>query len=105
MGEFEREITLVPVFLPRPVTVQLYLLDLSLAPGAQEIARVHRGTWFVDYLAGGASKSLQIKGLKTGTAVITGRDGDGFTASVTVTVRYAWWQWLIIILLFGWIWY
>jgi uncharacterized protein YjdB len=47
----------------------------------------------------------EIRGAKTGTAVITGRDGDGFTASVTVSVSYAWWQWLIIILLFGWIWY
>jgi hypothetical protein len=47
----------------------------------------------------------EIRGAKTGTAVVTGRDGDGFTASVTVNVRYAWWQWLIVILLFGWIWY
>jgi len=46
-----------------------------------------------------------IKGVKTGTAIVTGRDGDGFTASVTVKVSYAWWQWLIIIFLFGWIWY
>ena len=49
--------------------------------------------------------SGEIRGVKTGTAVITGRDGEGFTANVTVTVSYAWWQWLIVILLFGWIWY
>ena len=47
----------------------------------------------------------EIRGVKTGTAVITGTDADGFPASVTVTVRYAWWQWLIIIFLFGWLWY
>ena len=31
--------------------------------------------------------------------------GSTFTETCTVTVKYAWWQWLIIILLFGWIWY
>jgi len=45
-----------------------------------------------------------------GTATITVSDGsviDGLEISdtVAVTVRYAWWQWLILVLLFGWIWY
>ena len=30
---------------------------------------------------------------------------EGQKAQFTVTVKYAWWQWLIIIFLFGWIWY
>ena len=30
---------------------------------------------------------------------------DGQTASFDVTVRYRWWQWLVRVLLFGWIWY
>ena len=47
----------------------------------------------------------QITGLKRGSATITGTDGDGIPASVRVTVDYVWWQWLIIIFLFGWIWY
>ena len=40
-----------------------------------------------------------------GTATITATADDGRTAICTVTVQYAWWQWLIRILLFGWIWY
>ena len=32
-------------------------------------------------------------------------DGLEITDTVIVNVRYAWWQWLIVILLFGWIWY
>ena len=40
-----------------------------------------------------------------GTATVTATTDDGRTASCTVTVRYTFWQWLIRILLFGWIWY
>ena len=41
----------------------------------------------------------------TGTATITATADDGRTAICTVTVQYAWWQKLIRIFLFGWIWY
>lgn len=44
-----------------------------------------------------------------GTATLTCTIGDIYGNTVTdsceVTVQYAWWQWLIKILLFGWIWY
>ncbi len=40
-----------------------------------------------------------------GTAAITATAADGRTAICTVSVQYTWWQWLIRILLFGWIWY
>ena len=40
-----------------------------------------------------------------GTATVTATTEDGRTASCTVTVQYTWWQWLIRILLLGWIWY
>jgi uncharacterized protein YjdB len=40
-----------------------------------------------------------------GTAIVTATTEDGRTASCTVTVQYTWWQWIIRILLFGWIWY
>lgn len=43
---------------------------------------------------------------KTGTAVITAANADGSVSdSVTVTVKYSAGQWIIVILLFGWIWY
>jgi len=40
-----------------------------------------------------------------GTAAITVSDGSEVSDTVTVTVKYAWWQWIIVIVLFGWIWY
>ena len=41
-----------------------------------------------------------------GTATITARSTDGFaSAKCTVEVGYSAVQWIIIIVLFGWIWY
>lgn len=43
---------------------------------------------------------------KTGTTYVAGISGDGNKiVNCEVTVNYAWWQWIIIIVLFGWIWY
>lgn len=47
----------------------------------------------------------EITGTGRGTATVTARDGGDFEARVSVTVSYAWWQWLIVVLLFGWLWY
>ena len=42
----------------------------------------------------------------TGTAKITASTADGaFSADCTVTVKYTWFQWIIVYILFGWIWY
>lgn len=42
----------------------------------------------------------------TGTAVITATiAGTDITAQFTINVSYTWWQWLLLIFLFGWIWY
>lgn len=41
-----------------------------------------------------------------GTATITAENPDGsIKDSCNVNVTYAWWQWIIVIVLFGWIWY
>ena len=40
-----------------------------------------------------------------GETTITATANGVTYMSVKVTVKYAWWQWLIIILFFGWIWY
>ena len=41
-----------------------------------------------------------------GSAIITGSTSDGLAvAEYTVKVTYSWWQWIIVILLFGWLWY
>ncbi len=51
-------------------------------------------------------KDGNIKALRKGTATITAKTADGtVSASRKVTVDYSWLQWIIIILLFGWIWY
>ncbi len=50
-----------------------------------------------------------VTGAKKGTATITCTVTDSYGNTVTdtckVTVKYTAWQWIIIILLFGWIWY
>ena len=50
-----------------------------------------------------------VTGLKRGTAVITctvtDTAGNTLSTDCTVTVRYTWWQWIIVIVLFGWLWY
>lgn len=46
---------------------------------------------------------------KTGSATITCTVTDEYGNTVTdtceITVKYNWWQWIIVIVLFGWIWY
>ncbi len=50
--------------------------------------------------------SQTLESLKTGKTYVAGVSKDGKTRyNVEVTVSYAWWQWLIVIFLFGWIWY
>ena len=41
-----------------------------------------------------------------GTATITAKSTDGKAAAeCKVTVSYAWWQWIIMIVLLGFLWY
>ena len=48
----------------------------------------------------------KITALRMGTATITAESSDGkYTFSRKVSVYYEWWQWVIIIALFGWYWY
>jgi|LSQX01.3.fsa_nt_gb uncharacterized protein YjdB len=51
-----------------------------------------------------SSGNVTAKGRGTVTITATSEDG-GHKAICDITVTYAWWQWLIKILLFGWIWY
>ncbi len=51
-------------------------------------------------------ESGEIYGAKAGTTTITAKSTDGkFTKTFDVTVSYSVLQWIIIIVLFGWIWY
>ncbi len=44
-------------------------------------------------------------GNATITCTVTDSWGNVVADTCKVTVGYAWWQWIIIIVLFGWIWY
>ncbi len=47
-----------------------------------------------------------IFGAGIGTAEITATiEGTDLSDTVTVNVKYSWWQWIIVILLFGWLWF
>ncbi len=51
-------------------------------------------------------KTGEIYGEKVGTAIVTAKSKDGkFVKDFEVTVSYSFFQWIIIIVLFGWIWY
>ena len=69
--------------------------DIRYASSYEKIAKV--------------DKNGNVTGAKRGTSTITCTVTDQYGATVTgtcrVTVKYTAWQWLIIILLFGWIWY
>ena len=45
------------------------------------------------------------KGSATITCTVTDELGNEASGTCTVKVKYAWWQWIIVIVLFGWIWY
>ncbi len=47
----------------------------------------------------------KITGIKRGTATITASIEGGRSATYEVKVIYSFWQWLIVIFLFGWAWY
>ncbi len=54
-------------------------------------------------------KNGNVYGAKKGSAVITctvtDELGNEVSDTCTVNVKYTWWQWIIVIVLFGWIWY
>lgn len=45
------------------------------------------------------------KGEATITCTVTDEYGNTVTDTCDVEVKYTWWQWIIVIVLFGWIWY
>lgn len=52
------------------------------------------------------TKDGALNAKKTGTVFVAASSLDGKTrTNYEVTVKYSWWQWIIIIVLFGWLWY
>ena len=60
-----------------------------------------------DVAAVDANGSVTTNKSGTATVTVTATDECGFTQSAvcTITVKYTWWQWLLRIFLFGWLWY
>ena len=54
-----------------------------------------------------ANGKITAKGIGSATITITVTDELGNTTTDTcdVNVQYTWWQWIIVIILFGWLWY
>lgn len=42
---------------------------------------------------------------RAGLVVVNAYDAEDRKASCVVEIKASWWQWLIVILLFGWVWY
>lgn len=74
------------------LTVMLTCLD-----GSKSLANVVN--WDDDEI-----KVTGFDNTQTGVQVVT-VESDYFTVEFEVEVAYSWWQWLIVIFLFGWIWY
>lgn len=51
-------------------------------------------------------KNGNVYGVNIGETTVTVKSTDGkYSETFTIQVSYAWWQWVVIIVLFGWIWY
>jgi len=71
--------------------------------GVVGTARFTSGNTGIATVDGSGNVSAARRG-KGATTIIVADDSD-FSDTVTVTVKYIWWQWFILILLFGWAWY
>ncbi len=100
----------VPIDLDDPSTAALKLSDKTLTlnyKATKKLTASEKGvTW-----SSSNDKVVRVdqNGVLTatgrGTASVTATAGDGRTAACSVTVRYTILQWIIRILLFGWLWY
>lgn len=87
-----------------------YKASKTLAP---EITNTGKESYKVSYSSDSPNVTVdengKIYGAKTGSAniTVTVTDTAGNTDSdiCKVEVSYNWWQWIIVIVLFGWIWY
>ncbi len=100
----------VPIELDDPTTATLQLssktLTLTYKTTKKLTASVKDVTW-----ASSNEKVVRVDqagnvtAAGRGTATVTATASNGSTAACKVTVRYTVWQWIIRILLFGWLWY
>jgi len=93
------------------ITIQPTQLLLDYRSGSAQLqARFAAGgdlTWAVrdSSIATVDGNGLVSAQRQRGTTYVTVQDAAGDRDTIQVTVGYAWWQWFIVILLFGWLWY
>ena len=97
-----------------PITIERTTVPLLLSD--KKLKMTYKST---DYLTAGArvtwsssdtsivtvDEDGNLTAVGRGEATITATAWDGRTATCEVTVRYSFWQILILLFLFGWIWY
>jgi hypothetical protein len=114
-GEIEeREIPMI-IVPPTGITISMSKLSMTYKQTSRLYANVlpEEAAYSADITWSSSNPKVcsvdedgNIKATGKGTAVITASTADGkYTASCSVTVDYSTIQWIIIVLLFGWLWY
>ena len=85
-------------------TVYIYRKDTSLDLSGMELEVTYSDGSKKTVTNTSAFKTSGYSAKPRGEKTIT-VEYKGLKTEFNVTVKYAWWQWLIIIFLFGWIWY
>lgn len=100
----------VPIELDDPTTAALQLSSKTLTMTYKSAKKLTASAKDVTWSSSNekvarVDQNGSITATGRGTATVSATASDGRTASCTVTVRYTVWQWIIRILLFGWLWY
>lgn len=110
----EREIPMI-VIAPTDITISMSELTMQYKKSSRLYANVlpEEAAFSADIAWSSSNPKVvtvdeygNIYAAEKGTATITASTADGkITAECKITVTYSTWQWIIMIVLFGWIWY
>ncbi len=91
-----------------------YKTEATVSVSAENLPENAKITWSasgakVNLTPSADGKSCKVTFLEKGDVTIkattSDMNGKEVTESTKISVKYTWWQWILIILLFGWIWY
>lgn len=102
LGEFEICVKSATVILTLPKTSYIYREALNLSGLTLEVVDENGNKKVVDDTSLMTVNNYNPR--KTGTQTLT-VEYDGTSVNFNVSVKYAWWQWIIRILLLGFLWY
>lgn len=106
----EKDLDLNAIFVPKELSIDI---QSKKTFRAAELLDIGEGYAF-SYKSNNAKiasvdEQGNITGHRRGSTdiiqTIINPDGSYIEIKITVNIKYTWWQWLIVILLFGWIWY